>query len=339
MNIIQAKSHINSINPYRTLWDSLEEGVVSMVRKTCLYSPSPPESKLTLADRVIDWSLALPFTNYEREIDAAGSIAKGLDWGVFGVVAALQGIVAVDELFKLHFLRNDLFSFLPATLRALSQPLSGFFFGMGIIESGFELVSLSRVSKLLYRFEKSPEKPIRHLEWIKEHYFTIRGHQAKKIAAYIEQKHPAFSQKEKSEAFEQIADKSLQIKFERLSRRITPGLAKGVSEELDGILSDLKSNFSGTRATAHKKAQVLLASVTKQVKNKILVHILALMSLACTVISMTGLFIGVAIPAFFIVLGATATLLMAIQFLAKKKILDREVEQFYANFKQLKGAL
>jgi len=316
VNKVEINHQIPIFNPYETFSDeSQEEAIENAVKKS---TSAPNEKVIELADKVVEWGQDRLFTDYEKAIDSLGAGAKALDWGVFSVVASMQGVVVIDSIFRLKALSLHPLSKIPVILPLLTFPLAIFFFFMGCIEGVVEFINLKRVSNFLHSMEK--KDPEIQLEWLKKRYFSLDSKEASKIYHFIERLFPNLPLEEKAKNFGRIAQKALKIKFESLKRRITPDLAEEVFKEI--------SKEPKSPEDIHR-VQCLMESVKRQAKNKTVVHILGLAAISLSLISITGLVIGVTHGFFFVALATGAIGLLALQFIMKKGTLAKEVERFY----------
>ncbi|NGX36978.1 MAG: hypothetical protein K1000chlam2_00124 [Chlamydiae bacterium] len=315
------KEPFSICNPYRA-FSFAKEKVPSHARKNS-------DQILILADRVADWGKNALFKDYEQQVDFAGFTAKILDWGMTGTLVALQVTVAVYNFLQLHFLDQTVFSYIPHGLRILGRPISAFLYFLGIIEGVVEFLNLKRTSVFLYRMELKCETPLEKLRWIKNEHFSLNDEEVSKIHRFVENKLPNLNVDQKADRFDQIAKKALQLKYESLKRRITPGLGEEVARELSGIMQGLTSPEASVRLNAEKRANLLIESVTNQAKNKIFVHILGLVAISFTLISMVGVLGGMTSGGFFIALGVAALVFGILQFVAKRGTLAKEVGHYY----------
>ena len=318
----EIKEPFSIYNPYRNFSSMPEE-------KALEHAHEYPDHVLALADRVANWGKKTLYKDYEKQVDFVGFTAQVLDWSTTGTLIALQGSVAAYNIFQMHFLDKTILSYIPHGIRVLGKPISVFFYILGMIEGLVEFLNLKRTAAFLYRMELKCDTPLEKLRWIKDQYFTLSRKEVAKIHQFVESKLPNFNDRQKAKYFDEIAKKALHLKYESLKRRITPGLGEEVARELSLIIKGLASSESSTRLDAEKRAHLLIESVTNQAKNKIFVHILGLIALSFTLISMIGILAGITSGGFFIVLGALAFTFGALQFIAKRGTLAREVGHYY----------
>ncbi|NGX40080.1 MAG: hypothetical protein KR126chlam1_01420 [Chlamydiae bacterium] len=140
---------------------------------------------------------------------------------------------------------------------------------------------------------------------------------------------PEIRQKAKAMHYQILEGKLLSMRFSALERRITPALAETVKKELDTILSGSKNENPEIREKAKIRAEVLLNSIDRQAKNKVLVHLLGLAAITFALISGIAFLAGVTAPVIFITLGAISIGFICAQYFLKKGTLVKEVEAFY----------
>lgn len=335
MNNIDTKNHIYSINPYQSFWSDFKEGIASYTSRIFSSSLSKDDPILSFADKIGDLGRRILFKDYEKQVDFTGKVARILDWSVFLGSITLEGFVIVNNLLHLHLFSKKVLQYIPYIGKLATIPTSSFFFAMGVIEGSVELVNIKRVTRFYKQIELKKDDPQAQLNWIKEKYFTLSPGQVQKIQTFIKVAMPHMSQAQKAKRFTQIAEKVLKNQLQALGRRISSGLANEVHKNLQSILSDLQSWSPHRRAKAQEKARILMESVSEQAKNKILIHVLGLMTIACTIISLIAVFTGVSTTAIFTLLASGAIFLIAAQIFVRKTTVDRELDTFYANWEKL----
>jgi len=318
MNKIESNYQLSFFNPYREAGAS---PVVEVAKKNIEVAPH----KTALVDRVVNWGKAILFRDYEKGLDIVDKGTWVLDKGVVVVVGSMQAAVIADGLFHLNILKNGVLSFIPYALKLLLTPASIFFIVIGVIEAIFEIINLKKGVELLNGGKKDG------LDFIKGHYFTLQKEESQKIVALIEEKLPELDQTAKADRFDEIAKRALEIKFENLKRRITPGLAEEVKVQLDSIIKELQSPDEAIRDAAENRAKLLMESVSRQAKNKIIIHMLGIVAIFFTVLSAIGMASGVGAIGFFVALGACTAIAVISKWIIQKGIYEREVANFYDN--------
>ncbi|NGX47748.1 MAG: hypothetical protein K1000chlam3_01131 [Chlamydiae bacterium] len=326
MHGIDFKTQPFSINnPYKSFIPSLEDlGFKSnaQIREK--------DKVLAFADRIIDWGKAHFSKDYEKQIGFVGKTANILDWGVCGVVGGMEAVVIVDKMVRpFHMNQFPVLNTFPSLLKIIMIPSAISFLIMAVFQGFVEFLNLRRAGYFLHNIEKRKKDPLDGLQWLKEKYFTLNKSEGQKIHQYIKQKFPGSPCNEKAKAFDQIAEKVLHVKYDSLKRRISPGLAKEVVSQLDIITKDLRSIFPWKRTEATQRAEILMQSLTRQAKNKILIHFLGILAITCTLISMPLFLSGVGAGPFFAILGTIAFALTIISLIIDKGIVAKEVEKFY----------
>ncbi|MBS0629077.1 MAG: hypothetical protein JSS30_02490 [Verrucomicrobia bacterium] len=311
---LEALRELNYVNPYK-------------VDANFRFEASPVGQK-TLADRIVDWGKGFFFYDYEKFLDVADKGTYLLDKGVMVVVGSMQGAMIADGLFHLNIVTNGPFSFIPAALKVILVPSSLFFFIIAIVESIFEFINMRRGIELLTGISKE-KKAINQLEWMKKHYFSINKEESDKICMLIEEKLPNLDQTAKANRYDEIAQKALEVKFENLKRRISPGLAEEVKKQLDTAMNELSSPDDIIRETAAKRVELLMESVSTQAKTKILIHVLGLIAIFFTALSALGMFTGFGTLPFFIAVGALTAAAVALKFIVQKGGYEQRVEILY----------
>lgn len=321
---METKSAISYYNPYSGTGKRIHQGDAA-------YKEEAQSKVLQVADSIVNLSGRFLYRNVEKRVDLMGKIAKALDWGTFAIVGGVQGAVMIDHI--LPFTIRD--TFLHRMTKAITRPSAGFFFGMGLIEGFVELSNLQRTILLQKRLNKR-ETPLQKLEWLQGRYFSLRNEEANQISEFIDEKLSMLNKTQKALKFQQIADKVLENRFSALKSRITKPLAEKVQEQLGMILNDLKSWNPRVRNRAKIRAEKLMESVSRQAENKIIVHILGLIAIGFTVISMFAALTGIAAGGFFIVMGAFSVSFIAAQFFVEKGTLSREVKRFHRALQNFK---
>lgn len=313
---VENNSQLSFFNPYRVAGAS---PVVEIAQKNIEIAPH----KTALVDRVVNWGKAILFRDYEKGLDIVDKGTWVLDKGVVVVVGSMQAAVIADGLFHLNILKNGVLSFIPHALKLLLAPASIFFIVIGVIEAIFEIINLRKGVELLNGGKKDG------LEFIKNHYFSLQKEESQKIIKLIEEKLPELDQTAKADRFDEIAKRALEIKFENLKRRITPGLAEEVKVQLDTIMKDLQSPDEAIRDAAENRTKLLMESVSSQAKNKIIIHALGIAAIFFTILSAIGMATGIGAIGFFVALGACTAIVVLSKWIIQKGIYEREVANFY----------
>ena len=301
-------------------------GTINYAQNPYCIDGQAPRSLPTYKNRVhhlVELGQKRLFPNYEKRVAFAGVAAKVLDHSVFGVVGGMDGILMVDRIFHLNCTR-PLFKTLPTILKVTAIPSAIFFFAMGIIEGISELMNLKNSVQFLYQMtKKSSERE--HLNWIKSNYFALSECEISKIYDFVECSQlralTDSTREEKAWRFDQIREKALTVKFEALSRRITPDLAKRLAEALE--------NPSGIE-------ECIIESLTRQLKVKTLVHALGLAAIALTLICVSSIFLGLSGGVFFTILAATSIALTTASFLLDKGRVNSEAVRFYDKIRAIR---
>lgn len=295
--------------------------------------------KKPLSKRTIEWAQRTLFLDYEKAINATGIAARALDYGAFAVMGTMQAGVIVDAIAH-HSLggASQFFGRLKPLTVALAIPFGITFFVLGIIEGIYEFFQIKRVSSMLYRLKQQGNDPQIALLWLKNKFFNLKSEESERIYAFIEGKMPEASKGEKAHKYHEIARSALKIKHDCLKRRITKGLAEHITKELPGILKDLSSTDPEVAAHAKEKAETMLKSVTRQTKNKIIVHTLALIAICFTLVSMIGVFAGLSGGLLVMGLGLGAGIFTLASFVLNKGTVAREAAKFYDRTEQLTHA-
>lgn len=309
-------------NPYKSIIHPLGEYFTRD-------NPEEDDRIVAFADRLVEKGADL-FTNEERRIEFIGIAAKILDWGVFAIVGGIEGTVLAEKIIKpLELSSYPVLKSFPSLLPILMTPAAGFFLGIAAVESFIEFLQMRRGILFLHSIEKRKEDPIEAMQWLKSRYFTLSKVEGEKIQAFIEKSAPQLSQREKAKRFDEIAEKALHVKYDSLKRRVSPGLAKEVSSQLSRIDRDLRSFSPARRGQAKERAQILVESLSSQAKIKILVHGIAMLALACTIISMSVFLSGIAAGPLFVIMGAIAVSLLLTSTILDKGVLAKEGEKLY----------
>lgn len=325
MNKTEFKPQFSYYNPYKANHGRLRHD-----------DPSLKDEKhskiINLADSIIAWSGRFLHRDYEKQVDLTGKIANVLDWGTMIFVGAVETVIFADKVFPVG-ISNTI---LPKLSTLLTVPSASAFLGLGMIEGIVEFSNLQRMLLLHRRLRKHEGDPMGKLNWIKSHYFSLRTKESKKIQAFIDKYLGALSPELKALKFQKIADKILYNRFSSLKNRITPGLAKKVGQQLGIVMRDLESWNPRTRKDAQIRAEKLMESVSRQAKNKIVIHIIGLVAIGITLLSMTLLLTGATSGIFLIPLSILSAMFIVTRFLIEKGTLDREVDLFHKGLEEFK---
>lgn len=331
-----AKSFIGDINSPFIAFNPYRAAFLSKAAETLTPTLIHKEDEVPgLADRVVNWGRDILFHDYEKAIDFTGKTANFLDWGATAIFAGMEGTIIFDQFFNLSWkTRNHFIGFLPTLLKVSFLPLTIVFAALGGVEWIAEFVNMRRSALLLHHMSKK-KTPLKNLKWLQKTYYTLEDTEVEKIYGHIEKHLPQFTLKEKASRFDQIAEKALKIKYAALKRRITTKLGDAVTSQMKEIMADLNDKNPLTRESAEERAEVLMKSISRPVRNKIVVHILGLIAISFTLISLFGYFAGITAPAFLFVLGSFAVAFLVMQFLVKRGTLNREVEKLYVRLEKV----
>ncbi|MDN3506331.1 MAG: hypothetical protein P0S96_03780 [Simkaniaceae bacterium] len=298
----------NIPNPYKTTFSSFSD-LFTRERK------KENDRIVAFADRLVEKGGNL-FTNEEKRLEFIGIAAKILDWGVFTIVGGIEGTVLAEKIVRpLHVTHLPIFKTFPVILSLIMIPASVFFLAIATFEAGIEFLHLRRGILLLGSIEKRKGDPVKAMEWLKSRFFSLDEGEAKRIYAFIEKSGPHLSRSEKALRFDGIAEKALEIKYDSLKRRISPGLAEEVKKGLTNI--------------SKERAEIFVQSLSRQAKNKVLVHAVAILALSCTIISMSVFLGGIAAGPFFVIMGSIAVSLLLISTIISKGVMAKEGERLY----------
>lgn len=287
------------------------------------------DSWTNLTNRIVHWGEKHLFRDFEQETDFAGKATKILDNGVVAVVGTMEGVVLTHHLFHFKMGKLPVLRSFPTLLKIITLPIKTLFLGFSIVEGITEGINLHRVKKFLSRLEALKRNPLAQFEWIKREYFTLTEKEERKIQEYIEKAIPMFSSEQKEVQFDRIAEKVLKIKFQRLKRRITSKLAKEMVKEMPQIIQNLESTIPRIQVNGEKRAEILLSSLTRQAKNKILVHTLGMIAIGISLLSLSLFLAGIPAGFFFTLMGILSFLIVACCFAIDKGIIEREGEKLY----------
>lgn len=324
INNHEFKLEFNYTNPYR------DSGLGQEVERVV----SPFEWNQTLADRVVYWAKAILYRDYERHLEIADKGAYLLDKGVTVVIGGLQGATILDSLFHLNIVRNGPLSFVPTALKVVLVPASIALFILGIIEAIFEMLNMLKGVHLLKEISEE-QSPMGQLDLLKKRYFSLEIGETDRIKTLIEEKLPHLNRDEKAVRFDQIAQKALHVKFENLKRRVSPGLADEVKNQLNLSIKRMQCGDPTIQAQEAKRVELLMKSVSDQAKTKILIHVLGLIAIICTVISALSMFTGFGMVPLTIALGAITAIAVLTKFAVQKKGYDQQADNFKARVKTI----
>lgn len=284
---------------------------------------------LRLADRIAKEGKKFLFQDLEKQVDFVGKTAKLLDKGIMAVVGSVDGVVLLNQFLHLQLQKYPVVSFFPVLMKLLSFPITSFFIGSAVIQEGAELINLRRVGNFLQSIDSLKERPLAQLNWIRANFFVLHQGEAKKIKNYIDRSMPFSKGHEKEAKFDQIAGKVLQMKYEALKRRVSPGIAKEIVLQFNSISKGLRSFNKKVREKAIQKAHILMNSVTTQAKNKILIHVLGILAISISLLSMILFLVGLSGFSVLIGLGVISFSLVIMRFILEKGMLKKEVEKLY----------
>lgn len=217
---------------------------------------------------------AFLFRDLEARIDGMGKMAGYFDLFISATSAAFRGIG-----YFILWLKNDVNVGLPPIFSIMVFPFAiiGLFVSLlEIIYEGYNLVGgIHLRASLNFNKKATREVLIANLETLKKMFFELDKKTNEQIATYIDEKMPCESPDVRRRKFDAIAQRSRDIRFEKLARRVSPRLAAEIKENLVQLQADLHCNANG----AIERAQELLNDIDIQSSKKLLVHAVGLFSL------------------------------------------------------------
>ncbi|NGX59493.1 MAG: hypothetical protein KR126chlam3_00645 [Chlamydiae bacterium] len=306
--------------------DTVTDTAISKIQENI---PKEEQAKIQdYADRVTNWGKTLLFRDHEWNILFTGKVAEILDWSVFTTILGLNGAVLIHKIYLYCLKDLPIFHNFPFLLKVISIPSSVFVLVLGIFEGIAESVNTYRGFQFFNNIKQRKDNPLEGLEWLKKRYFTLEKSEGNKIQKYIDKTLPNLSGADKAKRFEQIAEKALQIKYECLKRRVTPGLAQEVLTQLNSIMNDMKSDLPEIKAAANGRAELLMQSLTRQGRNKIIIHMIGLIGVGISLLSFLSIFLVGPLGIAFGVLDALAIPLALSAFLYERRTVKREADNF-----------
>lgn len=277
---------------------------------------------IQVADAILRWSEGKLYRDLEHRADWSGKVANLLNWGLFGITGSINTAIFASKTFSFGIDPR-----LPGLAQLIAIPSTGVFLGLGCIQGALELSHLYKTQLLYKRLQKQGDS-LEKLQWIRDRYFSLREKDTIKIQQWIGTTMPTLSTEEKALKFEEIADKILANRFAALQNRITPTLANKVGEEIGPIMRDLGSFYPSVREGAELRAEMLMKSVSKQARRKMITHLIGLAAVTFTLIGLIAFLVGVSGGGFFIAMGAISIALYAVRILIDKGVLAKEADQF-----------
>jgi hypothetical protein len=318
--------------PYFIYYNPFKEKSYKTVQSDSVTLEETRSNIIKLADRLFMGWACLFHRNIEKQIDLAGVCATVLDWATTSFFIVAKAYIFLDYFIPTGISPTKMIKF----SQLLSLTSGSAFLGFGLIRGFVELANLKRTALLLKNLHKSGKTPFQKLNWIKSHYFNLRQRDIVQIKKYIDKDYANIPLHQKAEKFDAIARLILRNRFHQLESRIMPPLAKKVGIELRNVMEGLKSYNPIARYKATIKAENLIESISRQAKNKIVVHAFSLVGIAITIISMSILLSGFVCPPFFITMTCLSILFMLLSILVSKGTLDKEVDMLHKSLKEIK---
>lgn len=313
------------LNPYK----SPSNSVIGNIPSCSNSEIEKRDPVLKIANRITNWSKKFLFNDFEKQVDFIGKGANLLDRGIVIIIGAVEGGVFLNHLLHLKLQKYPIVSAFPLFLKLIAFPVNAFFIGTAGIQLGAEIIYLRRVGNFLHNLHSLKESPLAQLEWVRSNYFVLNQKEIQKIQTYIDKAFPFSSMAEKGDKFDQIASKILQNKYEALKRRISPGIAEELAQQFTSITEGLKSYDLAIRDKAIEKAHILMSSMTTQAKNKVLIHVLGILAITLSLISLILFLAGGIGAPLLLTFGAISFALVTMRFIIEKGLVKKEVELLY----------
>jgi hypothetical protein len=127
---------------------------------------------------------------------------------------------------------------------------------------------------------------LKDLEYFEKEYLTLSPEATQKIITYVETKFPDLGEEEKNAKIVETTQQMLGAKRASLDRRVRPWCGQKIADELLPLLCKLRSPLTpkNEKEQTNIEAQKLLKTIDIQAKKKLLVHTLAIIAIALTII-------------------------------------------------------
>lgn len=331
MNQISSSSSNYAITPYLPSFLKKKEDPVTIAanQKFPFFTATSP---LHLVDRVTHWGKNLLFKDVEKIALNMGKTAAILDKTLLCFILGLQGTMFINSY--AHILdTSSHFSLLGRIFTLSALPIIFCFFLLGVLELLAEALYFRGTNCLFKQFKK--DEPIAMLQAVQSNYFSLNQNETKNIHSFINFFHSKLSATEKAKHFDSIAKQALAVKLEIFKRRVTPGLAQEVVKELGEVLKNVSSYNPFIRKKAILRAEVLSQSISHQMNNKFLIHLIGVAALSLSCFSMIASYLGIIAGLNLLLLTLLVVMLTITQFVLNKCLIPKGLENHHIKMGKL----
>lgn len=265
---------------------------------THLPTPDPILQETTNYLKVAKAWAQLSQHDVEKVIDLTGKVSGAADTALSCVYIPLKilGFVAG------YFGHIPSWESLSLVAKLIVGPYSVFYFVLAAFKLIVESINLSRSWRLLRKIEGN--EPFQVIETLRARFLSIEGKEAIAIETLAQNGCSSASSTE-------LSEKVLKMKYEELETRVAPWCAE-----------ELKNSLNGPEQTA-LQTETLIKTVEIQVKKKILIQVLTILSILFFTVATLLAFIAISASGIPLALSIIGLLLFIVAKLAEKGALTQ----------------
>jgi hypothetical protein len=252
------------------------------------------------------WAKAHLHQDNENLIDLTGKITGYIDSGLSWVYSPLQLLGSVAS----HYGTLPAWHELGIIAKMAIAPYAGAFFVLAAVELFFEGTNLLRSIRLIKRLSNQMT-PIQKLQNLQERFFALKPNE--KLAIERLAADPTKTPEEVQAKINRMTEKTLQVKYAQLARRISPWCAEKLAKAVNRI-----------DVLAEKEIQDILDTVAIQAKKRIILHIVAILSILFAVVATVLILIACPITGIALAFSIVSTLLLITHYLIENGMMSQK---------------
>lgn len=134
---------------------------------------------------------------------------------------------------------------------------------------------------------------IKNLRGIKKKFIDLGKEERAKIHALLREKFPHLSGRAKAEKYRALEEQAREVRINKLARRVKPWCAEEILQRISPILKGVSSPDAPTRKQAEAEALDLAEKIDTQSRKKLIVHIVGLIALIATAVTLCCIMGGI----------------------------------------------
>jgi len=278
----------------------------------------------TMTKAINGTPLPLP-VDHDELIDHARIAATHLDHGKEFFNLGIEAVVLTDAAIYTSEV-SEVANFFHLIGKAVMLPFLIFSLILGPIQLGTNGYQHETTGKIHTQLQKGSLEE--RLTWLESRFFSLSDTEKGKIQEYVSTHLAHLSSDQQDEEVEHIEEAGRKIKLATLGRRISPGMTEQLTSELEKAFTDLSSEDPITQKIGEERAELLLSSVSDQLKTQMRINKLAMGSVIPPLVYI-GLFLfGLGGVALGLVLNGIGMLGMAAEHFYTKHVFEEGGDEY-----------